>query len=346
MTEGLSKQSDFWRGIGLLGLTFNHLLLWPYTSLSFALRFTYQSLGWVSFATVFFALAGVQWGRVAERNRNLWRWNLRRTAFLWAWVLVAVLIFRVGIESRLLRPAPWQNHIRWTENYGILYALAGVRLPWLLDVIWLHGWFGLFATILWSLPGVGVSALRIALVSCIFWISAQINFGQISPLFHEAPPWHVWTGWQILFVGCALSQRKEAARVVSYFRRKSTRRVLIVVIILMCVLKNFRILSDQDNLRQTRQFGPLFAINSAAWCFALAHIRRLRLPKWIAVIGRQSLAFYTVQCIFVYLLGSHWLLDENQTVYAFLTVMCVFIFFVAISQLCVQRESTICKIEE
>jgi hypothetical protein len=211
---------EFLRGLCLMAMTLNHLLLWPFVNVSFLLRLTYQSLGWWSFATVFFALAGVQWGRRTQGEHRLWHWNGLRAGMLLGWVCVATSLYILGVNLRLINPAPWQAHIAWRDIGTLFGALLGFKLPWLIDVIWLHAWLGLFAAMLWSIPLLRSSPFLIFSVSAAIWLCGIPDIFAGLGRYQIAPSWHSWTGWQFLFVICALSQQPTVKDRLDKLRKK------------------------------------------------------------------------------------------------------------------------------
>jgi hypothetical protein len=340
-SEKPTKQTDVWKGLSLLGLTFNHLLLWPCSNLSFALNFTYQSVGWVSFASVFFAIAGVQWGRRAENQtpQQLLNWNFKRAIKLFAWVGCATAIFVLANKASLLEPAPWQRHLIWNAPSTVLMAISGFQLPWLLDVIWLHAWLGVYATILWSLPKIRSSSLCIALVSACVWLLSQAGYFNVQSQLFSAPSWHAWTGWQLLFVGCALSQRKDVQAVIGYFRKSSLRLIIIIIAAALLISKHTLSKAEVDPFLQTQKFGPLFATNTVCFCLLLGEHKFPRMPKIVATIGKRSLLFYSMQCVVIYTLGSHTTFAQNQKTISLWIVVLVSLLLPTLCWLIAQRRS-------
>lgn len=337
-----TQQTDnlsVWRGLCLLGLTFNHLLLWPCENISFALRLTYQSLGWASFATVFFAIAGIQWGRKLQRSALLWRWNLARCGRLMAWVFISTAIFVIAVRLNFVQPAPWQRHLDWSSPNIPIWAVLGLRIPWLIDVIWLHAWLGIFATLLWSIPIVRHSPFCIAALSVLVWLAGQAGYFDSFSLHDAAPSWHSWTGWQLLFVGCALSQQNEFKSWFRIFEKRSVLALPLIIAVILFVVKQFQILKFINDTFQTKNFGPLFAFNSFVLALLASSCRFPIVPNWLVFLGRHSLFFYSLQCFFIYILGSHVSLSQNEKFVAMFVSLSSLGFYFGLAQLLMHRRS-------
>ena len=330
-----------WRTVALLGLTLNHLLLWPLENISFAMKITYQSLGWVSFASVFFAAAGIQWGRKACTTDSLWVWNIRRSGKLLLWVFSATILFVFAVESQVIKPVPWQRHISWIEPLTPLKALAGLKLPWLLDVIWLHAWLGIYATIVWSVFGKNKSPLAIAAVSVLVWIAGQTDAVQLQilPTSAEAPPWHHWTGWQLIFVIGALSQRDEVKRRLELLKNPFFTKLLFSAALLLFMLKQSTASAHIDDVSETKCFGPWFTINTLVLCLLARKYQLPKLPAGLAAVGRRTLVFYSLQILAVYLLGSHSAFSQNQKFHSFVVIAFLLASFFALAHLLMNRRS-------
>lgn len=314
---------DIWKGLSILGLTFNHLILWPCQSLSGALKFSYQSLGWFSFASVFFAISGCQWGKREQKNPDILSWNILRARKLFAWVVCATLIFQGGVWLGFIQPAPWQAHAVWSRWDLVLSAVLGQKLPWLIDVIWMHGILGVFATVVWSLPWLRVSSARIAALSLVIWICSQLGLFQFQFGHGAVPSWHDWTSWQLLFVGAALLQRKDAAWLRSILRQPPVKIVLLSLAICLFILRHFVWLKNLNHSVIAQSFGLLFAVNTIVICFLAADVKFHIYPKALAHIGRRSLFFYSLQCSVVYLLGGALVFSANQRIASFVIVLLV-----------------------
>lgn len=314
---------DIWKGISILGLTFNHLVLWPCQSLSGALKFTYQSLGWFSFASVFFAISGCQWGRREQKDPDILSWNLVRARKLMTWVVCSTLIFQCSVWVGLIQPAPWQTHVYWTQPELIFYTVLGQKLPWLIDVIWMHGVLGVFATVVWSVPWLRASSFRIAVVSFLLWMSSQFGLFQSKIGEGNAPSWHDWTSWQLLFVGAALLQRKDTAALQDVFRLPIVRIILWILAFCFFVLRHFLWSKDLNHALITQSFGFLFAANTMVICLLFAGLKFRFYPRALALIGKKSLYFYSLQCSVVYLLGGSLVLHANQRIASLVVVLLV-----------------------
>jgi hypothetical protein len=305
------------------------------------MRITYQSVGWVSFASVFFAISGIQWGRKACTSDSLWQWNVRRSARLLFWVFTATILFSLAVELQVIKPAPWQRHMNWTEPHTPLKALAGLKLPWLLDVIWLHAWLGIYATIVWSVFGRNRCPLAIAAVSFLVWIAGQADEVQVRmlPTIAEAPPWHHWTGWQLLFVICALSQHHDIKKRLDFLNNAFFSKILLFAAVLLFILKQSTASADINDLSETKRFGPWFAVNSIVLCLLARRYQLPQLPAALAIIGRRTLVFYSLQILAVYLLGSHSTFSQNQKFHSFAVIAFLLASLFALAQLLMNRRS-------
>jgi|GEM_PF-5499317 len=319
-----------WKGLCLIGMSFNHLLLWPFPGLSPALRLTYQSVGWFTFASVFFAIAGIQWGRRAQSNTKLILWNIKRAKKLGLWIVLATSLFLVGIKLGLITPAPWQISIAWQQPQTLLYALLGLRLPWLIDVIWLHMWLGVFATLLWISPGIRGRWWAIACVSFALWCLGQSNDPLGLGTNADAPSWHHWTSWQLLFVVSALSQQDEVRKKLAVLNFPEHRKYILAAAILFFILKHIQVQSNQEQLSAAQRFSPLFAVNTAVLLLAAKPYQSIRFPAFVSTVGHQSLAAYSAQCMVVYILGTHSKWFPPSPIAAFLLVI-LFSTFIASS---------------
>ncbi|NBX16226.1 MAG: hypothetical protein EBR09_02555 [Proteobacteria bacterium] len=325
------KEIEFWKGISLIGLTCNHLFLWPLSVLSAGLTFTYQSFGWFTFASVYFASAGILWGRRAQSDCALWSWNLRRAAKLLLWVCAATAIFKAAESEGIIKAAPWQSHYDWSISPAIAGAAAGVQLPWLIDVIWLHAWFGIFATALWSLPWTKKQPRLTALMSVALWLADQSGHLKLPQQPALLPPWHSWASWQLLFVLSALSQNKNCR---TYFESaiQGKRKILIAcAVFAFILLKHSLGNSVAAGLTDTQKFAPLFAANSIAVLTLMNLSRKENLPDCLVRTGRYSLSGYSVQCVIVYGLGSNPLPFQNNPAAAVLILSAAVFVLLAFS---------------
>jgi hypothetical protein len=358
MGHEASDPSDFWKGLSLVGLTINHLILWPCENLNFLLRITYQGMGWVSFASVFFAIAGIHWGRRIESQCELSKflhWNARRALKLFSWVVFSSMLFSLCVQWRILTPAPWQSHIPWHTPENIALALLGLRLPWLIDVIWLHGWLGIFSTLLWSVPALRRSGLCLLSTSGGIWLVSQAGLLNIEnfidgPLIKElAPSWHSWGGWQFLFIASAVSQRTDMQKYLQILQKKKSTVLILASTLIFFFLKHMAPIDENESRRMTAEFSPLFAINSMLIGLLFSKIKvsevllmaripcRLRPVKILKTIGRHSLLFYSLQCIFIYLSGRVFSLSQNQRVESFLVLL---FWIILLSAICLIRHRT------
>jgi hypothetical protein len=325
------NEIEFWKGVSLFGLTCNHLFLWPLNALSQGLALTYQSFGWFTFASIYFASAGILWGRRAETTPAFWTWNFQRAAKLLLWVCVATLIFKWGVESKLLMPAPWQTHLSWIHDTALLHAALGRQLPWLLDVIWLHAWFGLFAATLWRAPGLRERPALVVVASFLIWLLDQLGLFDRFSKMNIAAPWHSWTSWQLLFVLAAASQRKVWNDSLKVILNQKINRILTAIAVILFAAKSSAHREILHNLTDTQKFAPLFAINSLVLLSLMKVNKKKSLPNCIAKAGRYSLSGYTMQCALVYGLGSRPLPGQGQPLNALLILISAFLFLFAFS---------------
>lgn len=333
MWNAKPQEIDFWKGVSLTGLTCNHLFLWPLSSITAGLSITYQSLGWFTFASIYFASAGILWGRRAESGKGLWRWNSRRAAKLLIWICAATFIFNTGIHFNLLKPAPWQMHHNWNQKPLLGSAILGLQLPWLVDVIWLHAFFGLFASALWSLPVLKNRPLIIAAVSIALWLAAQADLTGLPSGHGYLPPWHSWAGWQFLFIFAAMSQNKKVLLRLKDLSNGKAKKYILVLLLGFMVLKHSAGAAINESFTDPQKFAPLFAINSLAALSLMNMTPKINLPNCITRSGRYSLSGYSVQCALVYALGSHPLPNQNRPATALLILVCSILVLLIFSNL-------------
>lgn len=298
------KEIEFWKGLSLLGLTCNHLFLWPLASLSAGLRLTYQSVGWFTFASIYFSAAGIIWGRTAQTKPKFWNWNIKRASMLLLWVAVAATVFQLGLTCQILSPVPWQRHVTWESPGSILHALVGIKLPWLVDVIWLHACLGIFTALIWKLPGFKDRPKLVVGLSCLIWILSQTDVFKFNIQENQAPSWHSWTSWQLLFVLSAVSQEKKIQQCITKWINQKGKKVVPVLAMFFIFLK-ISTKEDLDFLSSAQKFAPLFALNSLIILTLLSSWKENNCVNGIAKIGRFSLSGYSIQCLMVYGLGSN-----------------------------------------
>ena len=304
MWQAKSEHYEVWKGISLLGLTCNHLVLWPLTNLSFTLKLTYQSIGWFTFAAVYYSIAGIIWGRRVQTETQYWKWNLRRAAKLLLWVAAATLFLVLSFHYQWLSPAPWQTQIQWTGDKPLLKAILGTRIPWLIDVIWLHCWLGFFTALLWRCPVLRDNHILLASVSLLVWTLSQFQIFEWEFLISEAPSWHSWTSWQLLFVLSALSQQKKFISRIKLLCQSKSQKILALAAVLFFVGKNISGENIHFEFGSAQNFAPIFAINSLLIITLLHSAEKIEFPAYIRQIGRYSLTGYSLQCALVYALGE------------------------------------------
>lgn len=310
------EQLDFWKGVSLIGLTCNHLLLWPLKSISQGLALTYQSLGWFTFASVYFATAGILWGRRAYQSDSLIRWNVVRAAQLLLWTCIVTLFFKLGMAADVLKPAPWQSHLDWSHNTLVASAAIGRQIPWLVDVIWLHACFGIFSTALWSLPGTSKSPWVILGTSMLLWLVDQTFHTSMPGHSRWAPPWHSWMSWQLLFVVSALSQSDRFSVAIRFISSRNVRKHLFFIAIAFLVAKHSFTRESVSRLADTQTFAPLFAINSLILLSLINSNEKKIFSRRIVNLGRYSLSGYTVHCGLIYALGGNLSLLQKAPLFA------------------------------
>lgn len=317
MWRSNDEQFEIWKGLALIALSINHLVLWPLSDLAFLMKLTYQSVGWCTFASLYFAIAGVQWGRRAGKSQDFWNWNIRRAKRLMLWVFLFTLLFCTGVRFGWWVPAPWQRHIDWRQVSTPLLALLGVRLPWLVDVVWLHFFLGLFAALVWRCPGLRNNYLAILITSFCLWIISQFDLLEFDYLQREAPSWHTWTSWQFLFIASAVSQQDDfKPRVPTFFRSFKTQ-LLIFAAATLFIMKTQTNISKIQILTSAQNFAPLFAINSLVLISFLPLTEKARFPTFIKTLGRYSLRGYGVQCVVVYILGNSNFIGKHVILFEF-----------------------------
>jgi hypothetical protein len=331
MWHSEKTEIQFWKGVSLLGLTCNHLFLWPLNALSQGLAITYQPLGWFTFASIYFASAGILWGRKAEVTSSYWQWNLKRAGKLLLWVFIATLIFKWGGESKYLAPAPWQTHLNWNGDLVLLSATLGQKLPWLLDVIWLHAWLGVFTAILWRTPALTGNPIKIVIVSSLIWIADQLDLFDQFVRAGASPPWHSWTSWQLLFVLGATLQKKEWKNLLNAFSGKKLNRALLAGAVILFAAKTATNRDTINKLIDTQKFGSLFALNSLVLLSLLKVDRKISLFNCFTNAGRYSLSGYSLQCLLVYGLGSNPIPGQSQPINALIILVISILILVVFS---------------
>jgi hypothetical protein len=332
MWQAKSEHYEVWKGISLLGLTCNHLALWPLTNLSFTLKLTYQSIGWFTFATVYYSIAGIIWGRRVQTETQYWNWNLRRAAKLLVWVAAATLILVLSFQYQWLSPAPWQTQIQWTGDKPLLKAILGTRIPWLIDVIWLHCWLGIFTALLWRCPVLRDNHILLASVSLLVWTLSQFRIFEWEFLTSEASSWHSWTSWQLLFVLSALSQQKKFISRIKILCQSKSQKILAVAAALFLLCKQLSREFNLFELGSAQNFAPLFAINSLVIISLLHSAEKIEFPAYIRQIGRYSLTGYSLQCALVYSLGEFSRKHKINIFESVLLLMICFLLMVIVSQ--------------
>ena len=316
-------KSQGWKGAALIGLTINHLALWPLSNAAGLLRFTYQSLGWFTFASLFFGIAGYQWGKGAARRSTagIWSWNKARALRLYLWFVAVASFLILGMTMEVIRPAPWQRHLEWTSAKSYFLCLLGLKIPWLSDVLWLHAWLGIFASLLWTCPGLKGKTRRIALASFLLWVAGQPEWPSAGFSSDFAPSWHAWTCWQFVFVLSALFAKMETHEWKEKLAKATCRPVILTLLLGCFLLKHLLHGQHIQRLAQANSFAPLFAFNSFL-VLVFGKSISLRMPSFLAKLGSQSLFVYSFQCIWVYVLGSRL---ERENLFAAGTVAWMFL---------------------
>jgi hypothetical protein len=300
-------KSQGWKGAALIGLTINHLVLWPLPHAAGLLRFTYGSLGWFTFASIFFGIAGYQWGKKASQSSmsEIWSWNKARALRLYLWFVAVASLLILGMTLEVIRPAPWQRHLDWTGPNSFFLCAVGLKIPWLSDVLWLHAWLGLFASFLWTCPYLMGKTGRIAPVSFMFWLTGQLEWPSAKFMVGSAPSWHAWTCWQFVFVLSALFAKSEFLEWKERLEKAQGRAVILIFLLTCFLMRHLLPQQSLSGLTHANTLAPLFALNSFL-VLLFGKSFSLRLPPILANLGSQSLSVYAFQCIWIYVLGS-WL---------------------------------------
>jgi hypothetical protein len=303
--RGETNTSQGWRGAALIGLTVNHLVLWPLPNVSGILRYTYESLGWFTFASLYFGIAGYQWGKTAAGlgSADFWRWNAKRALRLYLWFAAVASITLLGIQTEIFRPAPWQRHLQWTGVESLILCLLGLKIPWLTDVLWLHAWLGLFSSLLWECPWLKGRTTAIALLSCAVWAVGNFLIPKWGFALAEAPSWHSWTAWQLAFIFAALFAQGDFQKFKEKLDGKRVKLLIAILLLSFFFAKHLLPESLVHGWAQANVFAPLFALNSFL-VLLFGKSLALHFPRMLMNLGTTSLHVYAFHTVSIYCLGT------------------------------------------
>lgn len=331
---------DGLRGLLLLLMTFNHLLLWPFGAVGQVLAFTYQPIGFITAAEGFFFLSGLvaalAYGRIYERRglRAVLPPLARRIAKIF--VLNLVITFTIIALVQAGRSLAPHNAALATEMRGqawgaFLAPLLGLNLPWLADILPLYILFLGLVPVLILATRAG-NARTVSIVVIGLWL-----FGQHYPcdalaarLMRWVPGHHYFTfgwfdifAWYLIFAaGFLLSLSSLRGHLPAVACRPP--RALVVV----CALGSLLFLSVRhldwplakvlvDNWTAVRVVAPLRLLNFA--CVALLvraawpYLAPVLTKRPLTILGEASLGVFAYHVLVVYFMawkypnGSPWL---------------------------------------
>jgi hypothetical protein len=331
---------DGLRGLLLLLMTFNHLLLWPFDHVGHALAFTYQPIGFISAAEGFFFLSGVvaalAYGRIYER-RGL-KAVLPPLGRRIAKILVLNLVITFSIialvqAGRDLAPhnAALVTELREHAWEAFLAPFLALNLPWLADILPLYILFlGLVPVLILAASARSERVVFIVVVG--LWL-----FGQHYPcdalasrLMQWVPGHHYFTfgwfdifAWYVIFAsGFLLSLSSLRGQLPAVVRDPPRALVVVcgVVSLLLLVERHLgwplaRVLVD--DWAAVRVMAPMRLLNFA--CVALLvraawrQLAPLIAKRPLTILGEASLGVFAYHVFVVYFMawrypnGSPWL---------------------------------------
>lgn len=308
---------DSLRGLCLVMMTFDHLLITPFNSWNKVYLHAYGPFGFFSAAEIFFFISGLLVGSIiAEKPNATFTHRVKKIYFSNAAILL-LLVFIMHIFPDYFLAWYKEGSLKPFVDSPLVATvsfLSFVYLPFFFDVLPLYCVFFLFIPLIRkAIDNQKISFL--IFFSGLSWIIGQFFPSQIiennlkslipSQFFYFEP----WS-WQALFL---------IALLAGYFYKKipnhkffSPNRNMILFMVAFCVIcfsvrhyyageTNFI-----NSLTEVRTLGPLRFINflfAAMLCFTV--LKRVKIPmNPFAYLGKMSLTVFLYHAFLVYLVSA------------------------------------------
>lgn len=319
---------DGLRGVLMVVMTFNHLVLWPFRDLAFLRTFSFQPLGLVTAAEGFFFLSGLvaalAYGKLYDRGGlpAVWPSLLPRLAKIYLLDLaVTVAVVAAVVAGGTLPPefAELEGEMHLHTVFALAVPFAFVNMPWLCDILTCYVLFLAVVPLLLRAVDRGYGRY-VVLVSAGLWALAQ--FHPAAALARRLTAWdpdhhHItfgWfevAGWQAIFVAAFLLGRAaRTGRLPAWIARPPVWLIVACAAVAVAgwVQRHYDVpLSEAflDRWADVQTLAPLRLLNFA--CLAL--LVRAAWPwltpllAWrpLAVLGEASLGVFVYHIVAVYL---------------------------------------------
>ncbi len=317
---------DALRGLLLLIMMANHLVLWPLQMLKPALEHLYQPFGFVSAAEGFFFLSGLvsamAYGRLADRKplREVGLAVARRIRRLFLVNLVLAAVIAPVAWSFAAQPE-WTSAV--LKEYGAIRGLSllelavGVNEPWLLDI--LPAYMIFLATIPLLILAQKRRVLWLPLaVSGALWVAGQFfpsakvadALMRVFPSRYVSFGWFELAAWQLVFVsGFVLGNLSRVGGLPAFLARPTwkTTAPFALLLVFLFVQRHAELPLPPLRLEpylSVRALAPLRLLNFIALGMAIRgvwpHLRRPLGFRPLATIGKQSLPAFVFHILAIY----------------------------------------------
>lgn len=308
---------DSLRGLCLLMMMFDHLLLTPFNSWQTLYQHSYGPLGFFSAAEMFFFIAGLVIGFILVGKPHLVL--TARIKKIYLANLLAILFFGLLLKLFPYFFSAWNEAGKFAgfiDSWWETLFLSGVllHLPYFFDVLPLYCLFFFFVPVIARLLQQQKLA-RLLSVSLLSWLFGQLSPASrfeafIDPFFtHQKLPWFDPFSWQLLFViGIVVGYAYQSNTYSRFFKPSRMALWFVGLFLATCFILR-HIYTDElfflTPFIDVKTLGPLRIVNffaAAYFCFAI-----LKGKKWfevpsLAYLGRSSLVVFTYHAFLIYFL--------------------------------------------
>ena len=315
-------QIDSLRGLLLILMTIDHLLLWPFNSWNTFYHYIYGPFGFFTAAECFFFISGILAGNLVKNKPNYIQTSLKSR--LLKLYLANIIGLSVLALSAFLFP---QYFTQWGDGFlndylltnplkAIFFAAIFIYLPAFFNILPLYFYF--FASI--PLLSKSIKSIKniIITILCSFllWIVGQFALQDriqeyVRYFFPQADiGWFDIFSWQILFVLSFIAGYYQEHIKLILLSSNNIILFFISIFCIFCFLVKHELIKLNINifyLTDIKTLGPIRLLNF----LCAAYIISLIFNKFsffninlLAKLGNNSLSIFTYHSCLVYYLGA------------------------------------------
>ena len=302
-------QLDFFRGVFLIIITFDHFL----TDNNVIKRFTYEFVGWITAAEGFVFLSGLTAGIIYSYKYSEKGYSFINSASRnRAWIIYKyhIVVFLISLILTIsIKPYAhyWQKEFSYLIDYPLVTSILGIFLiykPNVFDILPMYALFVLFIPLVISSLHKGYY-WRILLVSCLLYAAGNMNrYFRITDYLVGNENINIGyfdvLCWQLLFVlGLLSGFLYYTGKTKALQQNKSLFYASVAVVVISFAVKNAHIDLKYgfDYLINKPTLGPLRIVNFTALVFMFVFIATKKetwfTTKAMCVLGKYSLEVFS-----------------------------------------------------